>query len=108
MFNKDILVLDIEATGINVTKHEIIQLAAVLLDKKTLKEKKSFNSFVKPKKWSTREPEAMAINNIAWAQLKNAPSIKSVLQKFNRTFGHNCIPSTYGGNLDIIFLPAAY
>src|SRR4051812_14401979 len=38
MFNKDILLLDIESTGTDVTKHEIIQLAAILLDKKTLKE----------------------------------------------------------------------
>lgn len=108
MFNKDILVLDIEATGIDVTKHEIIQLAAVLLDKKTLKEKKSFNSFIKPKAWAKREAEAMAVNVISWEQLKDAPTLKTVLQKFNHAFGKNLIPSTYGGNLDIIFLPAAY
>lgn len=108
MFNKDILVFDIEATGIDVTKHEIIQLAGVLLDKKTLKEKKSFTSFIKPKNWAKRDAEAMAVNAISWEQLKNAPSVKSVLQKFNNTFGKNCIPSNYGGNLDIIFLPAAY
>lgn len=108
MFNKDLLMLDIEATGIDVTKHEIIQLAAVLLDKKTLKEKKSFNMFVKPKHWAKREKEAMAVNNISWEQLKNAPGIKTVLQKFNKTFGAEAIPATYGGNLDIVFLPAAY
>ncbi len=108
MFNKDLLVLDIESTGIDVTKHEIIQLAAVQLDKKTLKEKKSFSSFVRPKKWAKRDPEAMAVNSIAWEQVKDAPSLKSVLQKFNRTFGKDVIPTTYGGNLDIIFLPAAY
>ena len=48
MFNKDLLVLDIESTGTDVTKHEIIQLAGILLDKKTLKEKKVFsNLFLK-------------------------------------------------------------
>jgi DNA polymerase III epsilon subunit-like protein len=108
MFNKDLLVLDIESTGIDVTKHEIIQLAAILIDKKTLKEKQTFSSFVKPVSWANRDPEAMAVNGIVWEQLKNAPSIKTVLQKFNRTFGKDCIPTTYGGNLDIIFLPAAY
>jgi DNA polymerase III alpha subunit (gram-positive type) len=108
MFNKDLLLLDIEATGIDVTKHEIIQLAAVLLDKKTLKEKKSFNMFTKPSNWTKRSAEAMAVNNINWEQLKDAPSLKTALQKFNRAFGKNVIPTTYGGNLDIIFLPAAY
>lgn len=100
--------LDIEATGIDVTRHEIIQLAAVLLDKKTLKEKKSFNMFIKPKKWNTREAEAMEVNNISWEHLKRASSLKTVLQKFSATFGHSVIPATYGGNLDILFLPAAY
>lgn len=108
MFNKDLLMLDIEATGINVTKHEIIQLAAILLDKKSLREKKSFNMFIKPRHWANREKEAMAVNNIAWEQLKSSPSLKTVLQKFNKTFGNNVIPTTYGGNLDIVFLPEAY
>ncbi len=108
MFNKDLLLLDIEATGIDVTKHEIIQLAAVLLDKKTLREKKSFNLFAKPVNWNKRSLEAMSVNKIDWEQVKSAPNLKSVLQKFNHTFGKNVIPTTYGGNLDIIFLPAAY
>lgn len=108
MFNRDLLVLDIESTGTDVTKHEIIQLAAILLDKKTLKEKKSFNMFVKPKHWNRRSAEAMRVNNISWDQVKDAPDLKTVLKKFNRTFGKNLIPVTYGGNLDIIFLPAAY
>lgn len=108
MFNKDLLMLDIEATGIDVTKHEIIQLAAVLLDKKTLREKKSFNTFVKPKRWAKRDPEAMAVTNITWSQLKDAPSLKKVMHDFGKIFGKNLIPTTYGGNLDIIFLPAAF
>ena len=84
MFNHDILLLDIEATGLDVTRHEIIQLAAILLDKKTLKEKKNFSSYAKPKKWENREPEAMAVNGISWDSLKNAPSLTTVLKKFNR------------------------
>lgn len=108
MFNKDILIVDIEATGVDVNKHEMIQLAAILLDKKTLKAKKSFNSFIKPTKWSNRDPEAMKVCQISWEQLKNAPSLKTVLQKFNRAFGHNVILTNYGGNLDFVFLPAHY
>jgi DNA polymerase III epsilon subunit-like protein len=108
MFNKDLLMLDIEATGTDVTKHEIIQLAGIVLDKKTLKEKKSFTSYVKPENWKNRDPEAMAVCNITWDQLKDAPSLKSVLTNFDKTFGKNVIPTTYGGNLDIVFLPAAY
>lgn len=108
MFNHDLLILDIEATGLDVTKHEIIQLAAVLLDKKTLKEKASFSSYVKPRYWNRRNPESMAVCNITWEDVKNAPSIKTVLQKFTKQFGTHILPTTYGGNLDIVYLPAAY
>lgn len=108
MFNKDLLLLDIESTGTDVTKHEIIQLAAILLDKKTLKEKKVFSSYIKPRHWAKRDPEAMAVCKITWDQVKDAPSIKAVLQEFNRKFGKNVIPAHYGGNMDVIFLPAAY
>ena len=40
-FERDILLIDTEFTGFDIDKHEIIQLAAVLLDKKTLKEKRA-------------------------------------------------------------------
>jgi DNA polymerase III epsilon subunit-like protein len=108
MFNHDILILDIEATGTDVTRHEMIQLAAVLLDKKTLKEKAFFNSYIKPEHWKNRMPEAMKVNGISWEQVKDAPSMRSVLQKFTKQFGTHVLPTTYGGNLDIVFLPAAY
>lgn len=108
MFNQDLLMLDIEATGIDVTKHEVIQIAGLLLDKKTLKAKKRFTSYVRPRNWKSRDAEAMSVNNLTWDDLKDAPDIKTVMQKFNRAFGSKVIPTTYGGNLDIIFLPAAY
>lgn len=108
MFKKDILIVDIEATGVDIHRHEIIQLAAVLLDKKTLRTKKRFNSYIKPSKWKNRDPEAMKVCQISWGQLKDAPTLKSVLQKFNRTFGHDVMLANYGGNLDFIFLPEHY
>ena len=38
-FYKDILLIDLETTGLDAGRHEIVQIAAVLLDKKTLKER---------------------------------------------------------------------
>ncbi len=107
-FNKDILIIDLETTGLDSTRHEIIQLAAVLLDKKTLREKKVFNSFIKPKHWYTRSRPAMAVNKIKLSQLKSAPSLPEVISNFNSTFSKNVILTNYGGILDISFLAAAY
>ncbi|QQS22543.1 hypothetical protein IPM19_02830 [bacterium] len=84
MFNKDILIIDVEATGVDFNKHELLELAGVLLDKKTLNEKKRFESFVKPTKWKNRDPEAMAVNKMTWDMVKGAPSLKTVLKSSKR------------------------
>lgn len=107
-FKKDLLLVDLETTGLDASKQEIIQLAAVLLDKKTLKEKESFSSFVKPTAWKKRNLESMAVNRISRDQLKDAPSLKKVISNFITLFGHNVILAHYGGPVDTDFLRAAF
>src|SRR6185369_6547606 len=109
-FKKDILLIDTEFTGFDINKHELLQLSAVLLDKKTLKEKKHFNSFVKPtpSRWKQRQPAAMAVNRITLSQIKNAPALKEVIKQFDRMFGHNVILAAYVGYNDKRFLLESY
>ncbi len=108
MFNRDILLIDEENSGLDSQRHEIIQLAAVLLDKKTLKEKKHFNSYIRPKRWYNHDPLSSEVHHITWDQLKSAPGLKTVLQKFNRSFGNKAVLTYYGGINDISFLHQAY
>ncbi len=108
MFNKDILIIDIESTGLDYNKNEIIQLAGILLDKKTLKEKKRFESYIRPNNWSNHDPEAMAVNKISKETLKSAPSLKTVIDKFHKTFGTNVMLSPYGTIMDTAMLRVAY
>ncbi len=108
-FKKDILLIDTEFTGLDAGKHDLIQLAAVLLDKKTLKEKQAFNTYIKPLNWKNRDPESMAVNKISWEQLKDAPTLKQALQKFGKIFDlKNVILAYYVGINDILFLSTAY
>jgi DNA polymerase III epsilon subunit-like protein len=109
-FKKDILLIDTEFTGFDINKHELLQLAGVLLDKKTLKEKKHFNSFVRPTpaRWKHREKDAMAVNRITLEQIKDAPTLKEVIRKFDKTFGHNVIQAAYVGYNDKRFLTDSY
>ncbi len=107
-FKKDILLIDCEFSGFDTQKHEILQLAAVLLDKKTLKEKKFFSSFIKPTHWDQNDKESMAVNKISLQMVKAAPSLKGVIKKFNRIFGHNVILAFYVGYNDKRFLLEAY
>lgn len=107
-FKHDLLLIDIEATGLDPVKHEIIQLAGVLLDRKTLKEKEAFTTYIKPRNWKNRDPESMKVNKIAWDDVKDAPDLKPALQKFNKAFGKNVTLSYYVGIMDIVFMQAAY
>lgn len=107
-FKKDILLIDTELTGLDADKHEIIQLAAVLLDKKTLKEKKVFSSYIRPSNWKARNAESMAVNKISYDILKQAPTAKEVIKLFEETFGHNVILAFYVGFNDKTFLLKAY
>lgn len=128
-FKHNLLLLDLETTGLDASKHEIIQLGALLLDKKTLKEKEVFSSYIKPTGWHRRDKESMKINGIKWEQVKNAPGLKKVLMEFHQAFKLPLTPSYgfdklttgikrgkmpqvmlsyYGGPLDMDFLRAAY
>jgi len=108
-FRKDLLLIDLETTGLDSERHEIIQLAAILLDKKTLLEKEAFSTFVRPKKWQTRDRESMKINNISHSQVKEAPVLKEVVEEFSDLFDPSTlILSFYGGPVDMDFLRKAY
>ncbi len=107
-FKRDILLIDTEFSGFDLQRHEILQLAAVLLDKKTLKEKKYFNSYVRPIRWQARDRKSMAVNKITLETVKGAPSLKQAVKLFDKTFGHNVIQAFYVGYNDKRFLMDAY
>src|SRR5579864_5472585 len=107
-FKRDILLIDLEFSGFDLQKHEILQFGAVLLDKKTLKEKKAFSSFVRPTKWKYRDRESMAVNKISFDMVRSAPPLKEVIAEFERVFGHNVILAAYVGFNDKRFLMEGY
>lgn len=108
-FKNDLLLVDLEMTGLDPEKQEIIQLSAVLLDKKTLAEKSYFNSYIKPQKWQNRDLQSMEVNKIKYEWLKNAPGLKQVLQSFSKKYKPSSVTlAYYGGPLDMDFLRAGY
>ncbi len=108
-FKHDLLLVDLETTGLDSSCHEIIQIAALLLDRRTLKKKKSFNNFIRPTEWKSRDRESMKVNKIIWEQIKDAPDLKSAIKKFNKEFSpKKVVLSYYGGPLDMDFLRVAY
>ena len=108
-FKRDILLIDTEFSGFDVPKkHDLLQIAAVLLDKKTLQEKKYFSSYAKPRHWKNRDSDSMKVNKITWDMVKDAPTVEQAVRKFNRAFPHNVIQAFYVGYNDKRILLDAY
>ncbi len=108
-FKKDLLLIDLEMTGLDVHKHEIIQIAGVLLDSQTLEEKACFNAFAKSIRWQNRDRESMRVNGIKAEWVSHAPSLSVVLKAFSKKFNpKQVILCNYGGPMDMDFLRKAY
>src|SRR5438128_1048267 len=94
-FARDILLIDMETTGINPEKDFALQLSAVLLDKDNLLEKKSFNSYIKhsfSQSTNDRIVQTLGIQKENWMK---SPNLKEVMQKFNVTFPYNVTIATH-------------
>jgi DNA polymerase-3 subunit epsilon len=108
-FHKDILLIDTEFSGFDFPKkHDLLQIAAVLLDKKTLREKKYFSTYVKPSKWKSRDPKSMKVNKITLDMVKDAPPLNAAIKKFNRAVPKNVVQAFYVGFNDKRILTDAY
>ena len=84
----DILVIDVETTGLDPAKHACIDLGAVLLDR-WLNPVAEYSSLVAPWEGAEIVPEALHVNQISPSAMNSAPKITEVIDKFNKTFNPN-------------------
>lgn len=104
IFPKDILVLDFEAAYLpedkqNPEKSFPTQVGAVLLDKDTLEEKKSFVSYIY-QDLSGTALEAKTVSGITQEKLNGAPTLSEVGKKFFETFGTDFLFCSWVSELD--------
>lgn len=81
----DILIIDVETTGVDHLKHACIEIGALLLDR-DLNPIKEYSTFIAPWAGAEIQPEAMAVNGISMADLERAPSIAQVIEQFDCIF----------------------
>jgi DNA polymerase III epsilon subunit-like protein len=98
-FAKDILIIDFEATGGDIYHAEPTQLGAILLDKNTLAEKGTFESYIKadPAKFT---PEGRSVNKVTDEQLAAAPEQEAVIKSLIEKFGTDVILTSWVSSLD--------
>ena len=95
-FIKDILLFHIETTGPLPDRDNIIQLAAILLDKDNLLEKNNFNSYVKVSFLDSTINQHAEYLQIPFETLAKSPKITEVIRRFAETFGSEPLLATHG------------
>ena len=106
-FIKDILFFDLQATGTDPDKDNIIQLSAVLLDKDNLLEKGNYNSYIRVSYLEGTITQHAKLLHIDYEVLRNSPKIYDVAKAFHSAFGSNLLLATH--NLtNLLFLKSAF
>lgn len=104
-FIKDILIIDFEGNRLDgdIEASSPSQIGAILLDKKTLEEKKNFLSYIKFD-YDAMTEEAKRVHECTKEDIENAPTQKEVAEKFIETFDRNVLLASWVTNMDMNFL----
>jgi DNA polymerase-3 subunit alpha len=101
--------LDIETTGLNEKKNDIIQLACIPVINGVVQ--KSFNEFCQPTNWQAVEQEALDIHGITLEQLYTFQSQEDMIEKFVnyiKSFGVKFTIAGFNVSFDKRFLSATF
>jgi DNA polymerase III epsilon subunit family exonuclease len=102
---KNIVVFDLETTGFNPKKDEIIQIAAMKIKNGTKILKTPFHSFVKPK---AEVPIFItSLTGISQNDLKRAPTVTKALSRFSDYCGDSLLVAHNGRRFDMKFIEHA-
>ena len=99
LLNNDVVVFDIETTGLEASKCEIIEIGAIKL--KQGKKFETFETFVRPK--GNIPEEITALTGITNNMVINAPNIENVIADFYK-FCYNCTIIAYNIDFDYKFI----
>jgi len=106
-FIKDILFFELQTTGQDTEKDNIIQLSAVLLDKDNLLEKANFNSYVRVSFLDSVITEHSKMLQIDFDTLKKSPKIYDTIKRFGAQFGTDLLLATHNV-ANLLFLRNAF
>lgn len=106
-FIKDLLLFDLQTTGQNSDKDNVIQLSAVLLDKDNLLEKANFNSYIRVSYLDSLIVEHSRMLHTDYETLRRSPKVYDVIKQFRAKFGTNLLLATHNVS-NLLFLKAAF
>lgn len=106
-FIKDLLFFELTTTGNDVDKDNILQLAAVVLDRDNLLEKGFFNSYVRVSFLDYVIIEHARLLRIPPDVLRKSQKIYDVIKKFHQYFGKQYLLATHTVQ-NFLFMRQAY
>jgi len=99
LMNHDVVVFDIETTGLEASRCEIIEIGAVKIHKGKITE--TFETLIKPK--GEIPEEIINLTGITPEMVVNSPSIKQVMPDFYK-FCYGCTIMAYNIDFDYKFI----
>ena len=81
--NRALVFVDIETTGLDARVHEIIEIACLVVDPKTLEVTGQYHARVQPEHIETADPKALEINGYSEEVWRDARPIGQALQEIN-------------------------
>jgi DNA polymerase III alpha subunit (gram-positive type) len=81
--NRNLVFIDLETTGLEPYTHEILELACLLVDSKTLEVKDKYLTKVRPSHIDTADSEGLEVVGYTSEKWKDALSLEETLIRFN-------------------------
>lgn len=102
-----VCIIDLETTGTDASRHEIIEIGAVIFDSAFPKYVHTFDMKVKPVHLETGDPGAFKVNGYVKEEWENAHSLQFALQALQQV-AHGCVFMAYNVCFDWSFIEAGY
>ena len=105
-------VTDLECTGLEPERHEIIQVARVVIDtvEGEIIPSLTMSEYILPTRWEQRDPQAMKVNGLTIKKLQTEGiSAKLALEDFGRGVNWNeTVLAAWGSDFETKFLQDAF
>ena len=105
--SRNLIFVDIETTGLDFTKHEIIEIAYLVVSAKTFEVVSEHSFKIKPLHIELADPKALEINGYSDKEWGGAQSLRSVLIEFNNTASEGMLTG-WNISFDWAFLEKAF
>jgi DNA polymerase III subunit epsilon len=79
---RPLAITDIETTGLDAERHEIIDLAVIIVDPETLKKKDEFSTRIKPSNIKTASKKALEISGYTERGWMTAPNLAKAMEEY--------------------------